>query len=270
MRRRVAALVLACAVAAGATACGGDGIGVQVRKAVPFAEGPAPDGGEQLLLDLYRPPTRVPGPHPAMVWLHGGGFVTGHRSSMRPYAEAFARKGWVAVTIDYRLAEPNGQDWFPAFTLTDPDLRAAATVAREDGQRAVRWLRARAAELGIDPQRIAVGGYSAGAIAALEVAYHPDPTAAVTGVIAIAGGALDPAAIPAGVPPALLFHGLLDEVVSLGVADATCQGARFVAAVCEMVIYPERGHEIAETERDAIVLASIRFLEDGSLPSPPP
>ncbi|HKY69228.1 MAG TPA: alpha/beta hydrolase [Acidimicrobiales bacterium] len=102
-------------------------------------------------------PTTDPGPRPALVYFHGGGWVIGsvetHDGAVRALATA---SGATVVSVDYRLAPEHP---FPA--------------AIEDCLAAVRWVVDRAAELDIDPTRLAVGGDSAGgnlaAVAALEL-----------------------------------------------------------------------------------------------------
>jgi acetyl esterase/lipase len=100
-----------------------------------------------------------------VILIHGGGWRGGERSSERPVAEALARAGIVALAVDYRLA-------------TDSTSKYPAQL--DDVQRAVRWTRAHAAELGIDPTRIGAFGHSAGGhLAALlgtrETRIHADP-----------------------------------------------------------------------------------------------
>src|SRR5438105_1233014 len=79
-----------------------------------------------------------------------GGFRAGSRQSYVPLGIQLARRGYVAALVDYRLA-PRAQ--FPA--------------AVHDVKTAVRWLRANAARLGVDPDRIGVTGQSAGGTLAL-------------------------------------------------------------------------------------------------------
>lgn len=101
-------------------------------------------GGQSLLLDVFRPKASE-GPRPAVIFIHGGGFRGGDKSQFSWYANQLAGKGYVAFSINYRLAPKN---LYPA--------------AVDDCQRAVRWVRANAAEYGIDPNRIGAAGSSAG------------------------------------------------------------------------------------------------------------
>ncbi len=100
-------------------------------------------GGHRLLMDIYRPET--PGPHPAVVLVHGGGWLGGSKAGHQGTGMLLARHGYVACAINYRLAP---QYPYPA--------------AFDDCQRAVRWVRAHAGEYGIDPKRVGAMGDSAG------------------------------------------------------------------------------------------------------------
>ena len=101
-------------------------------------------GERELQLDLYRPKERAQ-PLPAIVCIHGGGWFKGERSSMTQLAQALAARGYVTVTISYRLS---GEAKFPA--------------AIQDAKAAVRWLRANAEKFGVAAEAIGVTGLSAG------------------------------------------------------------------------------------------------------------
>jgi acetyl esterase/lipase len=132
-----AALLLAAAPARLPADAPGEAV---LEKGIEYSN---PDG-QHLQLDLARPKTGD-GPFPAILCIHGGGFRAGERDGYDPLIERFAKRGYVAATITYRLA-PKYQ--FPA--------------AVHDCKAAVRWLRARAAKYHIDPDRIGVTGGSAG------------------------------------------------------------------------------------------------------------
>ena len=101
-------------------------------------------GDRSLEMDIYRP-KGVWGELPAIVCIHGGGWAKGNRTSHAKIAQALAARGYVAATISYRLS---GEAPFPA--------------AIQDCKAAVRFLRANAKELGIDPDKIGAIGLSAG------------------------------------------------------------------------------------------------------------
>jgi acetyl esterase/lipase len=124
---------------------------VTIEEGVVFGTG----GGRDLRCDVYRPPTQD-GPAPAVLLVHGGGWRTGDRTQLRGYGVLFGRAGYVCVASEYRLLDES--PW-PAQIH---DVKAA-----------IRWMRANADELGIDPDRIAVEGNSAGAHLALLAAGTP-------------------------------------------------------------------------------------------------
>jgi acetyl esterase/lipase len=114
-------------------------VAVEYVRDVPYGEA----GGRTLLLDIARPVEPVAEPFPAVVQIHGGGWIKGGRE---PEANrVLVGHGFFTVSIDYRLAP---RHTFPA--------------QLHDCKAAVRWLRARAAEYRIDPDRIGVWGGSAG------------------------------------------------------------------------------------------------------------
>ncbi len=114
---------------------------VRVERDLIYGKGGATD----LKLDLAMP-KEGNGPFPAMVCIHGGGWRAGKRQDLAKTIEGFAAHGYVAVTISYRLTTAAK---FPAQI--------------EDCKAAVRWLRASAGTYHINPQRIGVVGFSAGA-----------------------------------------------------------------------------------------------------------
>ncbi|MDY3562488.1 alpha/beta hydrolase [Gemmata sp. JC673] len=112
---------------------------VTFEKGVEYAN---PDG-QHLRLNVARP--KGAGPFPCVLFIHGGGFRAGSREGYNGQIVRLAERGYVAVTVSYRLAPKYP---FPA--------------AVHDTKAAVRWLRANAKTYGIDPDRIGVTGGSAG------------------------------------------------------------------------------------------------------------
>lgn len=115
-------------------------------------------GERRLLLDLFQPRSAA-APRPALVVVHGGGWLNGDKTKFRAMAIELARRGYVTAAIEYRLG---GEARFPA--------------AMHDCQAAVRYLRANAESYGIDPDRIgAVGGSAGGHLVGLMAAAADEP-----------------------------------------------------------------------------------------------
>lgn len=174
---------------------------------------------KDLHLDLYEPTgAGAPASKPAIVWIHGGGFISGSKTNatMVDLATRYAERGYVAMSIEHRLA----QDDPPTPGLTPVDRAAYAAI--EDAANAVRWLRANASTYGIDTSRIAIGGYSAGAITSLGVGYDElGADAEVHAVVSLAGGLYgNEGLIDSGDPPLVMVHGTDDLTVPYALALA--------------------------------------------------
>jgi len=116
---------------------------VSVEDDVPYAS----VNGTELRLDIYAPAERGREARPAVVLIHGGGWTSFDKGTMRGMGDFLARAGFVAFSVDYRLFH-DGQNRWPA--------------QLDDVQRAVRWVRSNAARYGVDPERIGAFGHSAG------------------------------------------------------------------------------------------------------------
>lgn len=101
-------------------------------------------GERELHLDIFQP-NKIFGPLPTILMIHGGGWRSGDRSMEYPMAEQLAEKGFISVTVEYRLSP---EVLYPAAVY---DLKAA-----------VRWLRANAKKFNIDPEKLAAYGCSSG------------------------------------------------------------------------------------------------------------
>src|SRR5262249_15488369 len=102
-------------------------------------------GGRPLTMHLLRSSQRPEGLAPGLLWVHGGAFRYGSKDTGIAKLFSFARRGYVCASIEYRLS---GEATWPAQI--------------EDCKAAVRYLRAHADELGLDPERIGAWGASAG------------------------------------------------------------------------------------------------------------
>lgn len=199
----------------------------QVEKDVVFAKG----GDADLHCDIYRPPA-ASAKRMAILHYHGGGFGGGSKDGLADRIKPLTALGYVNIAAQYRLS---GVAKWPAQI--------------EDVKAAIRWTRANATSLGIDPARIAVAGYSAGGHLALFAAgtqNHPEfegkggnagvPTAlaACVAYYAVTGPAWEgfrrqfpmpegsseeawrlatPGTYIKDFPPTLLYHGLADTTV---------------------------------------------------------
>jgi dipeptidyl aminopeptidase/acylaminoacyl peptidase len=214
-----------------------------------------------LQLDIYEPTGDTVTARPAIVWVHGGSFCCGDKTSPEIVDEAntFARKGYFNVSINYRL-EPGGCS---AGGVPSSGCIAAIREAREDGQTAVRFLRTNAALYGIDATRIAIGGSSAGAITAVNVGFNSseDPTAAVGGAVSLSGARLfSGGAADSGDAPILLFHGTADTVVPYQWAVNTLNTAIAVGIDAFLTSWAGAGHVPYAAHRTEILDQTTNFL----------
>jgi dienelactone hydrolase len=227
-----------------------------------------------LTLDMYQPTGDTQTGRPGIVLVHGGSFVGGSStdSGVVKLAKAFAQRGYVAVSINYRLLgdkEKCGQE--------DPPSQACVTAvlaAQHDAQAAVRWLRANAGTYRIDPTRIAIEGTSAGAGTALAVGVNsgdpgdsgnPGFSSRVEAAVAIsadwphslASTYFDPAD-----SPILMFNGTADQVVPIQAATQTA--ADLYNAHVPVVFEPLEGagHVPFSTYGPLMITQSVYFCYD--------
>lgn len=230
-----------------------------------------------LFMDIVQPVGDTVSKRPVIVWAFGGGFVTGTRQDMLGLCETYAKKGYVCVTVDYRL-------WsffvggFPDSTQITPVIIGAM----HDMKAAIRFLRSSAGNgnpYKIDVNNIIAGGVSAGAITAMLVG-HADSTdpiradiraiiaarggmegttnnlttsSAVKGVISMSGALPRREWIDAGDPPFAAYHGTADATVAYGYGtnvygfygdgDGTCAPyAASIGVPAVLVTVPGGGH----------------------------
>lgn len=193
-----------------------------------------------LLLDVYEPEGDTASVRPAIVWIHGGGFRGGARTApqMVELARAFAQRGYVAVSISYRLR--------PGPVLTD--TLGAIIDAVHDAHAAVRWLRANATAWRVDTSRIAIGGGSAGAVTAMGVAYADEFGEGGSGnagwssrVRAVVNfwGSLPSSYLEAGEAPLAIIHGTEDRTIPF--TDAIALRDRATAVGLPLLFRPLEG-----------------------------
>src|ERR1039458_2511031 len=126
-------------------------------------------GGKAVLLDLHVPDG--PGPFPAAILIHGGGFDEGSKSTnVRPLFDVLANAGYAWFSIDYRIA---------------PEFRQPQ--ASEDVSSAIKWVKANAATYHVDVAKIALIGESAGGFLVNHAGTHETTETKVRAVVDIYG-----------------------------------------------------------------------------------
>ena len=233
--------------------------------AADIAYGPDP----RQRLDVHRPDDDAL--HPVVVFFYGGGWKNGERGDYRFVAEALVKRGYVVVIPDYRV--------YPA-------VRFPSFI--EDGARAVAWARENVGRYGGDPERIYLGGHSAGAHLGAMLALNRHylqaeglDTDIIKGFFGLAGpDAFDPTEyrstrdifataesrentqpvefVTGRAPPMLLLHGTGDGTVYPVNSKELAKALREKNVPVRHVEYPDTGHI-------AILLAFYPELA-GSLP----
>ena len=181
---------------------------VSIEQGVVVGRG----GDRDLLADVFTPPEGTSN-GAGVLLIHGGGWTSGDRSQLRGYGILLGRIGYTCVACEYRLA---------------PASKWPAQI--HDVKAALRWMRASARDLGIDPHKIAVSGNSAGGHLSLMVAGTPN-LPEFEGDGGNPGVGTDVAACIAFYAPALLYTPRrvlpeqLDFLFGQGYSEATAQGA---------------------------------------------
>jgi dienelactone hydrolase len=235
-------------------------------------------GNEPLRLWVAMPDS-TSAVRPAILWLHGGGFAVGIDSMYglaNRHGRAYAARGYVGFSVEYRtdttlVGEQEGTRRPPSLCQwvqdnedpTDPvwvQRRAQCErnilAAQHDVQAAARWIRAHAAEYRIDPNKIAVGGFSAGAVTAANLAYRGDdvgPVAYFAGDDRSVAGSRVQAGFGAsgceyeltsvgqGDAPTSWIHSELDAAVPYDCIARTVTTARGAGLVAELTSYCDAG-----------------------------
>jgi predicted esterase len=269
--RRIAVVALG-VVAVAAAACAPPGpkryvdlVFAQATTAPNITYATAPDlvsgAPVTLRLDMFQPAGDTETNRPAIIWVHGGGFRTGTKAATATVASEYARRGYVTFSIDYRLDPGNRCQDVQDGKITDPDELAierarcerAIFAAQHDTQAVVRFVRANASAYSVNPGKIAVGGFSAGAVTALHVAYRShDPgdvgdfdglDSHVRAALSASGCNYDQASIGAGDAPVFLLHAEFDQAVPFACAQSTAQQAQADGLTAEtMFFYGEPTH----------------------------
>jgi acetyl esterase/lipase len=160
---------------------------------------------ENLTLDLYQPTNDGEENRPAIVFIHGGSLSEGSKedSFMCHLSEEFAKRGYVTMSINYRLrADPYN------------DYNSTLKDAAEDAAAAIDWLKSNSSKYHIDPNCITVAGNSAGAAIALSLGYHKTNSYnGLKAVISISGRDSFQKNVTKESPHCILIHGKIDQTV---------------------------------------------------------
>jgi acetyl esterase/lipase len=259
--------IVAPAVAAAAQTPSPAQANVKAESDVVFGRG----GDMDLKLDIYRPPAGVTPKRMATIHFHGGGFTGGNKESLSERVKPYAALGYVAIAAQYRLA---GQAGFPALV--------------HDAKAAIRWVRANAKNLGIEPARIAVVGYSAGGYHALFtagtgdrpefegnggnagvstkvaacIAYYPATNVPASMLPAGSDAAAQKAAnattyIAAGYPPIAIFHGMKDTTIPVDSSKRLMQQFQDVQVAVEFHAFEGVPHVFDSNPEFAVLAAQL-------------
>jgi acetyl esterase/lipase len=258
---------------------------IVVEKDLVYGKG----GASDLQLDLAMPKAGS-GPFPAVVCIHGGAWKQGSRQDLAKTIEMLASRGYVGVTISYRLSDVAP---FPAQI--------------EDCKAAVRWLRGHAKEYKIDPDRIGAVGFSAGAhLACLLGTSHKDdglegsggsadqssrvqavvsffgPTDLTTRdwsehvekeiLIPFLGGTIDQKPeqykkaspinyVTKDAPPFLFFHGTEDPLVGIRQSQMLAKKLKSVGVAAEVVEMEGEGHGWRGDKLTTTIEQMLKFFD---------
>ena len=218
------------------------------------------------------------GPRAAVVIFHGGGWYMGEPEWVFPRAQNLAKLGVIAVAAQYRLSDQK---------------KVTPLEAMADARAVIRWMRANAAKLGIDPKRIAAYGSSAGGHLAVSAVLFDDAppgakVSAAPNALVLVSPAVDlendawpqrllgarasvasisPAAhVRKGMPPTLILQGDVDTVTPLAGARWFCDRMQAAGNRCELHVYTGFGHVFtpAGTRDDGMPQPDAKISADAS------
>jgi len=211
--------------------------------------------GKALTLQIFKPADwSASDKRPAILFFHGGSWTSGRPSQLAGQSSYLAARGMVCVSAQYRLLDPNGE--------------APPKICIQDAKSAMRWVRSHAAVLGIDPNRIAGAGASAGGHLAaflafghgfddpsddLEIPVKPSALILFNPILESASGEFgyervgkdwkvySPAQnVARGAPPTIIMVGSRDKI--LPIMERFGDAMKAVGSRCDMHIYEGQGH----------------------------
>jgi acetyl esterase/lipase len=215
---------------------------IKVARNVQYGTGDVRQPGaakRPLFLDVYQPDSAdLSWKRPAVIAIHGGGFLFGDKTEMTNFCREFAARGYVCLSINYRLVPDD-----PPGTSQDQYERTVmAAVA--DAEHAARWVEANASKYQIDTARLFIGGSSAGAVTSMLLAYNPEIKSPHFRAVADMWGTMGPRVtwIKKGGPPLLIIHGKEDETISVSAAEQIDARAKQVGLPHETYLLDGMGH----------------------------
>lgn len=247
----------------------------------------------RLLMDLYLPARDKvqANAHPVILLVHGGGFRGGSRRDDRlsEVARRMVARGYVAASIDYRLGTQGPAldaefapllelPWTQARSLNEPltksEERHGPAAAVADTVRALRFLKANAANYGADMSRVMLFGSSAGGITVVNVAYSLDEIGierpAVHGVVNCWGAPLHVYSklkvVDAGDPPLFVIHASGDRTVLFAhsqelVRQARGKGVPFEAHPFQLNAHGLKIFQLQDAQGVAIWDRMVKFMD---------
>jgi len=245
-----------------------------VEKDLIYAKGAINNGEDtkDLHIDVYTPVGIEDYKKAALLYIHGGGFISGNKNYMRLPADYFSSRGFVVFSMEYRLKDDN-----PPGELTDKGLPIHAAIV--DAKAALRWIHANADTYNIDTNNIFISGSSAGAITALiagitdedlfvvdtvggaiPASNSPGHPMDVRGIIDFCGGIftyLD--SLDSNDPPILIYHGTEDKQVHFERAEAIVKKAESVGLEYEFYPIEGAGHCPSAPAKNGKTLNQLSF-----------
>jgi acetyl esterase/lipase len=234
---------------------------VNVQKDIVFGEVVNHKGEtEKLLLDVYTPAGDDEINRPAILWIHGGGFRVGNDKSQSyivDMATRFARRGYVGVSIDYRVRENPRED-----------IEGTLTQALEDAMSGLNWLRGNSEEYHVDKNKIVVAGGSAGGMIAVILCLKDNTSSKPwdkSGIIGLVDlwGSPDPSwrvsMVDKDDPPTIIVHGTEDPLVPYMNSVLLIKDLKRTEVKCELISIEGAGHTPAG-HMDDFVKKIARFL----------
>ncbi|NGM63300.1 alpha/beta hydrolase [Sphingobacterium sp. SGG-5] len=230
------------------------------------------DTSSDRTLDLYLPLHTTKKKVPVFLYIHGGGFSGGDKSALSGLLRKLADRGFAVMSVNYRLylkhhktsgasARANMSKGLRANGKFHPAMQEAVQTATEDIIQVLSWIKEKSGEYPFDLKRVAIGGGSAGAMAALHVAYASGQRIVpIRAVVNFWGGLQDASIIQKPAPPLLTFHGEKDDLIHVDYAYALDRQMKKIGAVSETHIIKDKGHAIYKIIEAEYVDTIVNFL----------